>query len=79
MTKIRYIPGIPHWFTWLHHLIEVRHCRKRGHQGAGPGGPVYICVECGQFLPPLDALDDPNAYVDESERRLRSELLLGED
>lgn len=63
--KIRYVAGIPHWFSWAVHYASVRRCRKRGHLGGG-----YICVHCGQSLGPLSEMDDPNAKVDADERRL---------
>lgn len=65
MTKIRYVEGVPRWIVRLTHLFYVRRCRKVGHAAFRD-----LCGDCGQFLPPLSEMDDPNAYMDAQERKL---------
>jgi hypothetical protein len=64
MTKIRYIKGIPNWFTRLHHQVAVRRCRQVAHVGE------YICARCGQFLGEWAEMDDPNAHMELVERTM---------
>jgi hypothetical protein len=48
MDEIRYVQGVPRWFTYLHHMIERRTCRKVGHADFTPIDSV--CARCGQIL-----------------------------
>jgi lysozyme family protein len=66
MTKIRYIEGIPPWFSRLVHILESNlKCRRVGHDGD------HICAHCGQFMGELAQMDDPNFYMDEQWRTVR--------
>lgn len=51
--RVRYVEGIPDWFVYALHLWYRRRCRKIGHEGNFPGGPIYTCVHCGQIVQEL--------------------------
>jgi hypothetical protein len=48
MDEIKYVEGVPHWFTYLHHMIERRTCRRIGHDDAS--NITSVCARCGQIL-----------------------------
>lgn len=43
--SVRYVQGVPRWFTYLRHVIWRRRCRRTGHVGRPVQGGV--CVHCG--------------------------------
>lgn len=47
---VRWVHGIPNWFTLALHYWYRRRCRKVGHEGAGGRPAAFICVCCGQLL-----------------------------
>ncbi len=45
--RVQYSPGVPHWFTDLHHLLSKRRCKREGHT------ITYwpdVCDHCGEIF-----------------------------
>lgn len=47
---VKYIDGIPRWFTYLIHLVNRPRCWKAGHDGGAPGFPIFTCLRCGLIM-----------------------------